>query len=251
MARILSNETSLSRQQARLRREARLLHALRWLESGLAALLLAGGGVAWALGRGSGWFWSGFVLAFLAFGHRLKVAQNARDEQYLAAGLRGENQVAKILNERLDQSYFLFNDLQIRSGFNRAQIDHVVVHAKGIFVIETKNWGGRLSGDENARKWMQYRSPDQPPRALANPIQQNRRHAAVLEKFLRTGGVPELPIIPMLVFTGRHTTLDIRNTQALLFWPLEAVDYILRYSPARLASEAEVDAVLHRLQRCV
>lgn len=251
MARILSNETSLSRQQARLRGESRILHTLRWVEAGIAAVLLTGGGLVWALGHGSGWFWGGALFGFLAYAHRLKALQNARDEQYMAAGLRGENEVAKLLAEKLDNSYYLYNDLSVRSGFSRAQIDHVVVCAKGIFVLETKNWRGRLTGDENARKWMQYRGADQPPRSLSSPILQNRRHVAVLEKFLRTGGVPDLPIIPMLVFTGRNTTLDIKNASTLLMWPAEAVDYILRHQPPRIATDAEVDAVLHRLQRCV
>lgn len=251
MARILSNETSLSRQQKKLGQESHVLKRLLWVEAGAAALLLLAGAVQVFLGRGTGFLWAGGALGFLAYAHFLKTRQNAQDAQYMAAGLRGENEVARILADGLDHSYYLYNDLSIRSGFSRAQIDHLVVSPKGIFLLETKNWRGRLTGDEEDRKWLQHRSPDQPPRPLNNPVLQNRRHVAVLEKFLQTGGVPAIPIVPMLVFTGRNTSIDITNQKTLLMWPRETVDYIQRYRPEKTWSDADVDAVLHRLQRCV
>lgn len=249
MARVLSNETSLSRQQKRMRFETRILRGLLWVEAGAAVLLLLVGVVSWLRGVGGNWFWVGLALGFFAYAHFLKTRQNARDEKYMAAGLRGENEVAKILTEGLDNTYYLYNDVSIRSGFSRAQIDHLVVSPKGIFLLETKNWRGRLAGDENDRKWLQHVYPDQPPRALSNPVLQNRRHVAVLEKFLRSGGVPEIPIIPMLVFTGRNTSLDIKNQKTLMLWPRETVDYIQRYRPEQEWPESAVDAVLHRMQR--
>lgn len=251
MARILSNETSLSRQRARLGRETRILRALLWIEGGAAILmLLIGAALAW-MGKGVGIWWVGVALSFIAVSHYFKARQNERDEQYMSAGLRGENEVARLLNENLSNDYYLYHDIPIRSGFNTAQIDHLVVCAKGIFVLETKNWRGRLVGDENGRKWLQYKTPDQPARPLANPVLQNRRHVAVLEKFLRSGGVPPIPLIPMLVFTGRDTTLDIRHQDALLMWPREAVDYILRYKQEPPVPAETIDKALHRLQRCV
>lgn len=251
MARILSNESSLSRQRAKLGRESRVLRVLLWVEGGAAALmLLIGSALAW-MGKGSGLLWGGFALGFIAVSHYFKTRQNARDEQYMNAGLRGENEVAKLLNENLSDDYYLYHDIVIRSGFNSAQIDHLVVCAKGMFVIETKNWRGRLVGDERDRKWLQYKAPDQPARPLANPILQNRRHVALLEKYLRTGGVSEVPLIPMLVFTGRNTTLDIKNQKSLLLWPREAVDYILQFKQDHPLPTGVVDKVLNRLQRCV
>ncbi len=251
MARILSNETSLTRQRARLGRETRVLRTMLWVEVGLAAVLLIAGAVRVLSGKGAGLLWGGGALAFLAVSHAVKTRQNARDEQYMTAGLRGENEVAKLLNENLDNDYYLYHDLLIRSGFTTAQIDHLVVCAKGIFVLETKNWRGRLVGSEHDRKWLQYKAPDLPPRPLANPILQNRRHVAVLEKFLSTGGVPPIPIVPILIFTGRNTTLEIKNESALLMWPREAVDYILQAKREPPIPAEVVDKALHRLQRCV
>ncbi len=251
MARVLSNETSLSRQQKRMHRESRVLKNLLRVEAGAAALFVLAGAVTWFLGHGTTMVWIGVVLGFFAYAHFLQTRQNKLNEKYMAAGLRGESEVAKILTENLDNSYYLYNDISVRSGFNRAQIDHMVVCEKGIFVLETKNWRGRLVGSETDRKWFQHAYLDRPPRALSNPVLQNKRHVAVLEKVLRSGGVPEVPIIPMLVFTGRNTTLDIKNQETLMLWPRETVDYILRYRSEKEQPESTVDAVLSRMQRYV
>ncbi len=234
-----------------MRSETRVLRNLMLGEAGLAAVLLLIGIVVKLRGGGAGWLWAAGVAGFFAGSHFMKLRQNAREEKYMSAGLRGESEVARILTENLDNSFYLYNDITVRSGFSRAQIDHLVVSKKGIFVLETKNWRGRLVGDENDRKWLQYVHADQPPRALSSPVLQNQRHVAVLDKYLRSSGAPELPIIPILVFTGRNTTLAIKNQKSLLLWPRETVDHILRHRPEREISESEVDAVLNRMQRWV
>lgn len=251
MARILSDETTLSRQRRSLSRETRVLRYLLYGEAGLAAVLLAGGGVTLALKGRATLLWTGAAVGFLAAGHFLKTRQNEQQQQFIRAGQRGESEVSKHLAEQLDHDYYLYNDLTVRSGFRRAQIDHLVVCRKGIFVIETKNWRGRIVGDEEERSWLQYRSEADPPRPISNPVMQNRRHVVVLESFLRSGGAPVMPIVPLLVFTSRNATMDIRNQRSLLLWPAEVADYIARYRPAALHPESAVDAVLNRLQRCV
>jgi hypothetical protein len=251
MARILSNESSLSRQRTRLARETGVLRVLMRVEAALAALLAAAGAVQAITGRGYGLLMAAAALAFIAAAHFVKTRQNARDAHYATAGLRGESEVAKLLGENLDNDYYLYHDIRVRSGFTTAQIDHLVVCAKGMFVLETKNWRGRLVGSENDPTWLQYKEPNLPPRSLANPIRQNLRHAAILEKFLRAGGVPAIPIVPMLVFTGRDTTLEIKGENALLMWPREAVDYILRFKRDPPLPAEVIDKALHRLQRCV
>lgn len=241
----------MSRRRAGLRRETRILQRLWWVEAGAAGILiLIGALMAWA-GHGYGWLIGGLALGFLAASHAIKFRQNVQEERAMDAGLRGENQMARLLNENLDNDYYLFHDIKVRSGFSTAQIDHLVVSPKGIFAIETKNWRGHLSGDEDGRTWLQTKAPDEPARSLSNPVLQARRHAAILEKFLRSGGVPPAPIISLIVFTGRDTTLDIKHSRALLMWPREAVDYILRYQNKSPLSAEAVDKILHRLQTCL
>jgi hypothetical protein len=63
-------------------------------------------------------------------------------------GKRGEEAVTDVLKEGLPDDYVLINDLVLPNG--RGNIDHLVVGPNGIFVIETKNYSGRIKcvGDQ-------------------------------------------------------------------------------------------------------
>jgi hypothetical protein len=249
MARVLSDETTLSRQRKSLARESSVLRRLWFAEAVLAALLLAAGALLAVLRGSSGLIWLGGFVAFLAVGHFLKTRENSRQEQHLGAGLRGEVEVARHLAEDLDNSFYVYNDLSVRSGFRRAQIDHLVVGRNGIFLVETKNWRGRIVGDEREKAWLQYRYPDSPARRVANPVLQNQRHVNVLQAALASSGAPAMEIVPIVVFTARHATLEVPHHQATLLWMAELTDFIRRHQGAEVYPDATVDAVLARLQR--
>ncbi len=249
MARVLSDETTLSRQRKALLRESTVLQRVWFAEAVLAGLMIVAG-IVLAVWRGSsGLLWLGAFLGFLAVGHFLKTRENAQQEQHLGAGLKGEAEVAQRLAEDLDNSHYVYNDISVRSGLRKAQIDHLVVCPKGIFLIETKNWRGRIVGEESEKAWLQYRYPDSPARRVANPVLQNQRHVSVLEAALRSHGAPAMAIIPLLVFTARHATLEIPNHQATMLWKAELTDYIRFHQGAETYPEATVDAVLSCLQR--
>ena len=43
----------------------------------------------------------------------------------------------------------------IKSKNKTHQIDHVIVSSKGIFSVETKNYSGRIYGEDNQKEWTQ------------------------------------------------------------------------------------------------
>lgn len=85
-------------------------------------------------------------------------------------GKRGEMSVAAILKSLPKNDYLVINDLMLRLGNWTSQIDHVVVSKFGVFVIETKNYQGWISGGENSDKWVQNIFGHK--YELYNPIQQ-------------------------------------------------------------------------------
>ena len=248
MARVLSDETTLSRQRKQLAKESRVLRYLVIGEAGAAVLLAAAGAVLWFQRGPTGLLGLAGVAAFLAAGHFMKARENIKQADFLAAGLKGEVEVARLLADGLDRTYYLYNDLNVRNGFRRAQIDHVVVGPCGVVVIETKNWRGRLVGDENEKTWQQYRFEDVPPRRVGNPILQNRRHAEVVTAFLRSRGLPRVPVIPLLVFTARKAVMEIKDLRSAMLWPNEVCDHIRRLPAAEGFDDAAQDAVLGRFQ---
>lgn len=97
-------------------------------------------------------------------------------------GAIGESKVAWRLNRLRGAEYAIFNDVLIPSGRGTNQIDHVVVSVYGIFVIETKNYGGWIHGHEHADHWTQtfYRNKTR----ITNPVRQNLAHIHALKKVL-------------------------------------------------------------------
>jgi hypothetical protein len=249
MARVLSDETTLSRQRKQLTKESTVLQKLVRVELGLAALLLVVGMVFWFQRDSATLLILAGVAGFLAIGHHLKSKENLKQADYLEAGLKGEVEVARLLADGLDNDYYVYNDIRIRSGFRSAQVDHVVVGPCGVVLIETKNWRGRMVGDVQDKAWQQYRFSDSPPRRVGNPVLQNQRHAEVVTAYLRSRGLPAVPVIPLLVFTARKATLEITNLATAIVWPTEMCDHIRRLPRVATFDEPAQDAVLNRFQR--
>jgi hypothetical protein len=66
-----------------------------------------------------------------------------RDYENWAQGAEGEETVGKILEGLREQGWCVIHDV----SFGRGNIDHIVVGPGGVFTIETKSRGGRLSLD--------------------------------------------------------------------------------------------------------
>jgi eukaryotic-like serine/threonine-protein kinase len=64
------------------------------------------------------------------------------------SGWQSKKEVATLLSRTLSDDYYLLNNLYLRDG--GGDIDHIVLGSNGIFVLETKNWKGRIfcNGDE-------------------------------------------------------------------------------------------------------
>lgn len=87
-----------------------------------------------------------------------------------------------------------------------SQMDHVIISAYGLFVIETKNYKGWIFGDESQKYWTQviYKRKEK----LYNPIWQNNGHIIALKEVLNDD---EINYIPIIVFTKRATLKFDRN----------------------------------------
>ncbi len=101
------------------------------------------------------------------------------------SGRRGERIVAKELTKLKKKDFLVIHDLLLPSSNGRtSQIDHVVISTRGIFVIETKNHAGRISGGEHAQYWQQHLSSQS--RTFYNPLLQNRSHLRAIRRLLKT-----------------------------------------------------------------
>ena len=97
-------------------------------------------------------------------------------------GIQGEKQVARRLRRLDSRQYIVLSDLLLPCGSRLTQIDHVVVSVYGIFVIETKNYHGTISGSIWKEFWVQECHGRQYD--LRNPFRQNYAHVQALASLL-------------------------------------------------------------------
>lgn len=80
------------------------------------------------------------------------------------------------------------------------EIDMVLINPKGIFVIESKNYSGRIYGSTNSKYWMQILGNNQRNK-FYSPIFQNNTHINALKNILKDVNVRD--IYSIIVFSER------------------------------------------------
>lgn len=247
MARILTDESTLTRKRKSLLRESGALGIAFRVEAILAGLLIVAGVAVYFMKGSAATLIGGGVLAFVAAGHFMKIRENAKESGSIGAGLKGEVTVTRVLAEQLGNEAYILNDITVRSGFRSAQIDHVVVSPKGIFLLETKNWRGTIRGDERAKQWVREGWGKYPDRSVYNPVMQNQGHIEVFVRFLKSRGVNWPEVHSVLVSMAPSAVWNIENQTAPILRPQAAADYINYWDSPVKHSEQEVDAVINLL----
>ena len=102
------------------------------------------------------------------------------------AGLWGERWVNHHIRPLLRPDEYLLANvlLPLKSG-RKTEIDAIIISRRGIFCIETINWVGHISGNDDDEYWLQeYDDPFMSDRRHKNPVKQNEAHCQILEKIL-------------------------------------------------------------------
>ncbi|WP_024326214.1 nuclease-related domain-containing protein [Thioalkalivibrio sp. AKL19] len=136
-------------------------------------------------------FWWAWLLAALVAVARLPKVK----------GWLGEVWIRLILAVGLDgKSGRVVHDVTLETGEGTTQIDHVLVSRSGIFVIETKNMRGWISGSAREPQWTQriYRRSFR----FQNPLRQNYRHERAVADSLQ---VTAEHVHSVVVFVGGST----------------------------------------------
>lgn len=125
----------------------------------------------------------------------------------------GEARVRFEIEKLGSVNQFVINNLVLNVGENKtAQIDHVLINRNGIFVIETKNYSGRIYGNENQLEWTQVLSYGNVKNKIYNPLKQNKSHIYHISNVL----TEKLPITSAVVFVkGNIDFIDAQGVYTL------------------------------------
>lgn len=147
-------------------------------------------------------------------------------------GKEGENSVRRILSQLPRKKFIRLNNVVLRNKYGiTIQIDHVVIGAYGIFVIETKNYLGKISGTDESEHWSQLIYGN--THNLYNPVLQNRSHIAALKDSIKDA-VPEwFPYVSIVAFES-SATLDVTAETAYVVGWKQIPDIINQFSDVNL-----------------
>ena len=161
-----------------------------------------------------------------------------RKYRIYSGGWEGEKQVSKLLSSRLNDDYYLLNDLYLRNG--GGDIDHILLGPNGIFVLETKNWSGSISckGDEWQRAGKRGFS--------GSPSRQVKRNAFKIKQII--DGNPYLKplgvwVEGIVVFTNNHAALHVNNPSVPILKLPQLPSYITGYKSPRSIPREQLEAV--------
>lgn len=102
-------------------------------------------------------------------------------------GKRGEKHVAKILKSHCNSDHdYLLNDIILYNpqNNNSSQVDHILICSHGIFIIETKNYSGRIYGSDRQRDWMQVLAGGKVKNTFYSPLKQNATHIYLIRSII-------------------------------------------------------------------
>ena len=106
-------------------------------------------------------------------------------------GRQGERIATSIIQRVLREDDCLFTNVSVSFDGKPAELDNVIVNKYGVFIIEVKNYKGRLYGSEDDYEWKKYKDDDYGntfEKDVKNPIKQVNRQTYILAKFLEYYG---------------------------------------------------------------
>ena len=110
------------------------------------------------------------------------IRQKRKGAAILRAGKQGEKEATGIIRSVMRKGDILFTNIPVRYRKMRGEIDNVLINESGVFLIEVKNYSGKLYGSENAAEWEKVRITRGKriyKKTVKNPISQVMREEAL------------------------------------------------------------------------
>lgn len=193
------------------------------------------------------WFFVLLGLGAFAFGAYkfVRLVEKARN---LRLGLEAESAVGEELNQLMKQGFSVFHDVPGDKAFN---VDHVVVGPNGVFAVETKGRAKLAAKGDKSAYTVELRDERLhfPDWASAEPLDQAKRNADWLRKWLSSAVGEPVSVKPVLVFPGWMVDRKGKSDVAVISGK-ECLSYFPKTKSATLSPKL-IQQVAHQLDtRC-
>lgn len=152
-----------------------------------------------------------FILSYKTYknSNYYRTTRNSYWSVHCNSGLYGEYSLYRYLQPFESMGCkFLFNLYVPKDNGKTSEIDIIMFHSKGLFVIESKNYSGWIFGNENNKQWTQTlpvgRRRSHKER-FYNPIMQNATHIRAIRKYVND----TIPIYSIIAFSDNCTLKDV------------------------------------------
>ncbi|AKJ52290.1 NERD domain-containing protein [Metamycoplasma hominis] len=179
------------------------------------------------------------------------INSNKRDLSKQQKGNEGEFLVARQLTFLNEDKYKVLNDILLQIDNDKtAQIDHIVVSTYGIFVIETKNWNGFITGDRDWFHWCKRNSGNK-IEMMKNPIKQNEWHIQALKQIFSKHNInidKELFYSLIVFVQGQKPKIDDLNNRSVI--PLDnLIEKIYSYNNKEILEKSQIEKLIELIQK--
>jgi hypothetical protein len=157
---------------------------------------------------------SAFLLLGLGF-----ISSEKSNIQKINSGIKGEKITLDIL-KLLPDRYFVLSDVVIKKAKGSNQLDHVVVGNNGVFIVETKYYRGKITGNDDDIKILQVKRGNNRKKyynRFLNPAKQLSTHKRTLSRFLTDNGFYNIPIVCIAFFSYPTAKVKLVSNEIEVF----------------------------------
>jgi len=158
-------------------------------------------------------------------------------------GLQGEKTVTNLLGKVLNDDYYLLTGIYLQGG--GGDIDHLVLGPNGVFVLETKNWSGKITCNGDA-----WHRPGK--RDMGSPSRQAKRNASKISHIIKnisTLNLSSIWIEGIVVFTNSHIKLNLNNPTVPILTLTQLADHITKHTAANQLNKQQIEQIAKEIRK--
>ena len=138
-------------------------------------------------------------------------------------GIAGESIIQLLLNNTQLGYRKILRNIYVPYKGKTTEIDVVMLHETGIYVIESKNYSGWIFGSEDQKQWTQVNGYNQ--KKFYNPIWQNRTHIRALSEY---ENIDKSKIKSYIVFSDICELKAVpQNTEKCIITKIDSFLYVI------------------------
>jgi len=141
------------------------------------------------------------------------------------AGRKGEEYATNLIRQVLYEKDTLLNNVKISVDESETEIDNIIINNRGIFIIEVKNYRGKIYGKEDDYEWTKVKESSGGnlyQNTVKNPIKQTKRQVYILAQFLKHYGY-KVWVEGYVLMVRENSPID----HEMILKSIDDIDYVI------------------------